>query len=36
MAPFVAMNRDSHITGVIYCKDACGTALEIENAQGQT
>lgn len=32
---FVAMNRDSQVIGVIYCKDACGTALEIENAQGQ-
>ena len=28
------MNRDSQVTGVIYRKDTCGTALEIDSAQG--
>lgn len=32
---FVAMNRDSQVMGVMYCKGACGVALEIEKAPGQ-
>lgn len=28
------MNRESQVTGVIYCKGAYGTAVETENTQG--